>query len=373
MLGLLISHRHQTSPQHRRYERRHRHRARRLRRLRGLLPVRGLALRGHDRAADPHRGRRSSHVHIALADRQHLPDASRRPQHHLDDLLQLTIRRRTRQTRLPPPTAHCSPDRLHLLQRQRHRLRRRLAQPSRVSHRVLPQCVITHRQPERETQHRPRLLRRAVALRRRQRLQELIHLAHTDLTQREVLERRHHQLPHVPLIQRPRALSDLVLQIEVSKPHVDESIERTVTSQLSGAGAGIRPLSQSLLEPMLGELASAGSRFHPAELPVEIAEPHAGADTRPDLRELNVTERTDWSARSSHDSSPARRAVVVLPLVVEPPENIGFGELQMTTDLEGCRAVPGASPVVNRLDGNAEVVGQLVDGEKPIQAIQGRW
>lgn len=117
-------------------------------------------------------------------------------------------------------------------------------------------------------------------------------------------------------------------------------MNETATGQFSGSWAAIRSLGQSLLEPMLGELARFGSGLHPPDLPVEIAESHAGTDARPDLRELDITERADWSAWSRHDQSPLRRPVVALALVVEPTESVGFCELQMTANLEGCRACP---------------------------------
>ncbi|MFV0427958.1 MAG: hypothetical protein ACK5KO_00800 [Arachnia sp.] len=58
-----------------------------------------------------------------------------------------------------------------------------------------PRGVVPGRQPEREAQHGASLLGHAVGLVRRQRLDELVDLAHRDLAQQQMLECGHNELP----------------------------------------------------------------------------------------------------------------------------------------------------------------------------------
>jgi len=70
---------------------RDRDRTRRIRRLRMRLAMRRLTRGRDDRAADAHIRWGAGGVHVALADREHFPDAGRRAEHRLDDLFQPTI------------------------------------------------------------------------------------------------------------------------------------------------------------------------------------------------------------------------------------------------------------------------------------------
>ncbi|MEI2811894.1 MAG: hypothetical protein V9F00_17415 [Nocardioides sp.] len=88
-------------------------------------------------------------IDVALADREDLTDPCRCAEHDLDDLLQLAVRRRAGEARTTTPAASSDSDHLNLLERERLRLRRRLVQPGGVTHGVLGDGVVPHRQPER--------------------------------------------------------------------------------------------------------------------------------------------------------------------------------------------------------------------------------
>ncbi len=277
VLGVLGCGHDEPLPQHLGSEARDRHGPGRLRCLGVGLPMRWLTRRRHDRPADANRRRRDGDVDVALADGEHLADAGGCPEHDLDDLLQLAVRRRPGHARTTPPAPDGGPDGIDLLDRQRHGLRRRLPEPGRVAHRVLGHRVVPHRQSEREAEHGPRLLGHAVALRGRQGLDELVDLAHGDLAQHVVLEGRHHELAHVPLVERPRARRELVLQVEVLQPDLDELAERAVAGEFA-RGDVARPLREHLLQVALGLLVGGAGGRDAAELAVVVAVAGARAD-----------------------------------------------------------------------------------------------
>jgi hypothetical protein len=95
----------------------------------------------------------------------------------------------------------------------------------RCQNRVFGKRFVAHRKAEREAEHGPCLLRGAVALRRRERLDELVDPAHRDLAQGEVLEGRHDELAHVALVERTCAQGDLAFEVEVAKPDLDQAGE----------------------------------------------------------------------------------------------------------------------------------------------------
>ncbi|WP_030485663.1 hypothetical protein [Nocardioides aequoreus] len=106
------------------------------------------SLRRDDGAADEDRRRGASDVDIALPDGEPFTDAGGRAEHDFDDLLELTIRRRARNTGVTTPGPGCPPNRLDLVVRERDRLRRRLLHPLRLSDRVLRNRLVTGGQPE---------------------------------------------------------------------------------------------------------------------------------------------------------------------------------------------------------------------------------
>lgn len=98
-----------------------------------------------------------------------------------------------------------------------------------------------------------------------------------------MLEGRHHELAHVPLVERPRAGRELVLQIEVLQPDLNELAERGVAGEFF-RGDGARPLREHLLQVALGLLVGGTGGRDAADLAVVVAVASACADPgRPGL------------------------------------------------------------------------------------------
>ena len=85
-----------------------------------------------------------------------------------------------------------------------------------------------------------------------------------------MLEGRHHELAHVPLVKRPRAGRELVLQIEVLQPDLNELAERGVAGEFS-RGDVARPLREHLLQVALGLLVGGTGGRDAADLAVVVA------------------------------------------------------------------------------------------------------
>src|SRR5690606_26497826 len=126
-------------------------------------------------------GRRARHVDVTLAKGKHFADTGRRPEHHLDDLLQLPIGRWTREALTSVPAAYRRPDCFDLGCGECRGLRGRLAQPCGLTHRILRNRVVAHGKAKREAQDGPRLFGHAVALVDCQPLEETINLTDGDL------------------------------------------------------------------------------------------------------------------------------------------------------------------------------------------------
>lgn len=260
-----------------------------------------LACRRHDGSADSHGGWRTCGIDVALADSEHLADARRGSKHDLDDLLQLSVRGRTWHTGTTTPPTHGCADGIDLRGRQGHRLRGRLLEPGGVAHRILLQRVIAHRKPEREAKHGARLLGGAVALPGRERLDELIDLAHGDLTQDEVLEGGQHELAHVPLVQSSSTGCEFALEIKVLQPDLDKVPERAATRQLTPTEALLGALGEQGLESTSRSLLADPSGLHTPQLAIMITE--TSERTEPSAwgpLVVDLAERPDRRARPNH-------------------------------------------------------------------------
>ena len=86
----------------------------------------------------------------------------------------------------------------------------------------------------------------------------------SSVAQHDVLERWHDQLPHVALVERPSALSELPFQVEVLKPDIDQMAERTVGSQLTETAGEATSGSEFLLQAMFGSRPSVTARLDAA-------------------------------------------------------------------------------------------------------------
>lgn len=301
------------------------------------------------------------------------PDPRRGPEHHLDDLLQLAVRRRPRRSWRAAPTSCGISDGVDLLKSQRHGLRRRLVHPGNAADRVLLQSVVPDCQTEGEAENRPRLLGRAVALGGRKLLNELVDLAHIDLAEGVGLEGGHYELAHVALVERTRARRKLVGEIEIREPHLDKTTERTVARQVSAAGGKAITTRELLLECPLRRLASHSRRLDESKLSIVVAEAHARLDPAVGRRNVGeLAEGADRGAWSSHLRSPS----VPIPtgpnlaLGLDPGEHVALDELHMTPDTDAAWTLAVDTPVVNGRDWHPEVLRKVLDAEQRVEPTE---
>lgn len=98
-------------------------------------------------------------------------------------------------------------------------------------------------------------------------------LAHADLAQGVMLERRHDDLTHVALVEGSGAGGERVLEVQVGEPHVDEVSERAGRGELALSDGLVGSLGEQLLELALGGLRGGGRRLNAAQLAVVAPEP----------------------------------------------------------------------------------------------------
>lgn len=166
---------------------------------------------------------------------------------------------------------------------------------------------------------------------------------------------------------------EVALQIEVSKPDIHQGLEGTVAVKLSMPDGLLSTLSEQFLEIASGGLLADRGRLDTTKHSIVIAEAcqRSPAATR-GLLEVDVTERTDWSARPRHERSPALRggARHCLPLRLQPRKDIRSGEPKSTDDLGRTRTLAVGAPVPDRCNRDFEVLGQSLDRQQRLQAAE---